>query len=220
VAGRGRDPASRRASLDVGVASASLDGVPITHADLRARLTGNQIDVGTLSVLGPDVRLDGSGKADLDARSATVGLTAAADLGVVGAHMGKPLSGRASASASATGALDAIAVEATATIDGAAFGSVSAEQARLRADLQGLGGTAPRGHARVEATAFRLRTGSRYEAHVDADWRRGGLEDRVTLAVEADSEEGRKQALAMSVARAPGRTSGRVETVLLTPPEG
>src|SRR4029077_11867011 len=63
-----------------------------------------------------------------------------AALGSIGTYLATPLGGQLLARVEARGDLDALGIQATATVDDPSFHGVDAERLRARADLRALGG--------------------------------------------------------------------------------
>src|SRR5262249_6220249 len=86
--------------------------------------------------------------------------------------------------------------------------------------VRALGASAPTATVHVVGSGVRLRSGNLYHARLDGDWRRVTGVDRATLSLAAASDQGASQELGLTVAHRPGHTEGRLERLVLTPPEG
>jgi translocation and assembly module TamB len=218
VRGRGTEAGTAR----VAVASAAVHGLPVDRAELRAALAGKRVTVETLAVRSTDIALDAraSGRGGVDGRDVALDATVAADLDAVGLFLGTPLHGTLSATASARGDRDSLGARADATIRRAAYGSLSAEQTNIRAELSGLGGESAGGRVALTAAAIRTGTAPPYAARGDLDWRRRGGDDRFDVALTADAEDGRSQRARAAIERTAARTQATVQELQLATADG
>jgi len=222
VAGRGIEPGDRHARADLVVGAAAVQGIPLENGEVHAQLAGTAVELRALRVASRPVgvKIDATGRLDLERRDVAFRLGAGADLRAIGAWLGRPLAGSATASVDVSGTLDALAATASAEVVAPAFQTLSAERATARVDVRGVGGASPSGRAALTATAFRIDAGTAYAAGADADWRRTGREDRASITLHADGDDGRKQGATFAVARTPDRTRADLQSLLVTPPQG
>jgi autotransporter translocation and assembly factor TamB len=219
VRGDGTEPGRRTATARIAVATAAVHGVPIERVDLRAALAQERVTLETLAVRSTDVGLDAraSGRAGVDGRDVALDVTARADLDAVGLFLATPLHGALTLGGAVRGDTTSLGVRGNATIQRPAYGSLSAEQASLQADLTGVGGATAAGRLALTAAAVRAGTGPAYATRGDVDWRRRGGDDRADVTVSAATDDGRTQRARAIVERTAARTTATVQELQLAP---
>ena len=222
VRGRGTEPTDRRGVARVHVRSANVHGLPLDRVSARAGLDGERLAIDRLDVVSRALGVDAkaSGRVGLDDRDLAADATVAADLDAVGRHLGRPLAGALTATATAKGRPETLAVGATGDLRRPAYGTYSAEQARVKADLHDVGGPAAAGTVELTATAVRAGTLAPYATRGTADWRRQGVTDRIDVVLTARAEDGTTQRAAARIDRTPDHVLTTLRELQLAPPEG
>jgi autotransporter translocation and assembly factor TamB len=222
IRGSGTAADARTARVRLAVTDAAVHGLPLDHAALRARLEGTTLAVRSLTARSDELALtvDASGRADVQTRAGRVRLDAGVDLGRVGAYLDRPLRGVVQANVTGNAAGGTLDGRVHATIDGPAYAGTSAASARLDATAHDVGGAGAGGEVHASAAELRVGTGAPYAARADLGWRRADGTDRVEVALDARSDDGRTQQLAATATRTAARTTATVRTLALTPPEG
>jgi translocation and assembly module TamB len=222
VRGRGTAPGARRATGRLHLRSAAVQGLPIDRARLRAGLEREHLAVERLAVVSRDVGIDvkARGGIGLGDREVVADATVTADLGAVGRYLGQPLAGALTASATAQGRPETLAVRATGDVRRPAYGSFSAEQLRVKAEARDAAGPAATGTVELTAAAARAGTQTAYATRGTSGWRRQAGADRVDVVLAAEAEDGTRQRVAATIERAPDRILTTVRDLHLTPPEG
>ncbi len=218
--GRGTTSDDRRARAAVAVTGASVSGLPVTRADLRARLAGTALDVERISLDSPVASLEGHGQADLERRSGDLVANGRADLGTTGAYLGQALAGRATVALAGQGPIRDLGAEMTVAVEQPAYGRISAGPTSARVRVHGLGGAAAGGEVHLEAKDVRNGTNAPWATQGDVAWTRQGKDDRAEISAGATSTDGRRQQVALNVVRSGERTSGELRELALSPPQG
>ncbi len=215
VEGHGFDPPRRAAVAHARVRRGAIQGVRFDAAAADLTLRGDQLALDAGSITRRGLRADAAGTLDLRAQTLDASGTVT---GPVADAVAGDVAGTVSLRASARGPLQALAVDASAAVQQARSGAITAERAAVTASLTGVGGDAPAGRATAEVTGLHAGSAPPWTGTVAADWRRTAGVDTAAVTARARADDGTQLATRATLRRsAAGEATVEVAELNLTP---
>jgi autotransporter translocation and assembly factor TamB len=217
IAGAGIDPATAHARVEMKIQDATVGTVPIERGLVTAALAQGVLQIATFDLAAAGLHASGEGSLDVRART----IDATVRMGDAGKQPGATgVGGPWGGMLHAAGPLSDVTVQAELTGEKLMHAGVAMERIVGNATLRGLGGTAPRGEASLDAVGVRVGALGRSTAGATITWERGPIEDRWDLIVATWGETTALDRLAVGLVARGGAWRGTLRQFFVTPPTG